>query len=76
MSGSRNKQVIKAIIAIIIGGIYLLNPTAGFIEFLPDALPIVGNIDEAGATMLLLYGINELRNKSSNIIIAEDIRTR
>lgn len=34
--------------------IYLLNPGWGWIEILPDNLPIVGNLDEAGATALLL----------------------
>lgn len=43
--------------------VYLINPTAGFIEFIPDALPIVGNIDEGFATMVLLsvlryYGLD------------------
>jgi hypothetical protein len=32
----------------------LFNPTAGFIELLPDNLPFLGNLDEAGATALLL----------------------
>ncbi len=45
--------------------IYLANPTLGFIEFIPDNLPLVGNLDEAGATLLLLnslrfYGIDML----------------
>lgn len=34
--------------------LYLLNPTAGFVEFLPDNIPLLGNIDEATATMVLL----------------------
>ena len=34
--------------------IYLINPTFGVFEFLPDNLPMVGNIDEATATMVLL----------------------
>ena len=43
--------------------IYLINPTAGFIELLPDNLPLVGNLDEATAVIFLLrilayYGIN------------------
>lgn len=33
---------------------YLLNPTAGFFELLPDNLPLVGNLDEAAAVALLL----------------------
>ena len=61
IQGSRNRQIIKAVIALLVGGIYLLNPTAGLIELLPDVLPVVGNLDEAAATALLLYGIRELR---------------
>ncbi len=34
--------------------LYIINPTAGLFEFLPDNLPIVGNLDEAAATTLLL----------------------
>jgi hypothetical protein len=34
--------------------IYLINPGAGFIEFIPDNAPLVGNLDEAAATALLL----------------------
>jgi hypothetical protein len=34
--------------------IYLLNFTFGGIELLPDILPIIGNIDEAFMTTLLL----------------------
>jgi hypothetical protein len=33
---------------------YLLNPTFGVAEFLPDNIPLVGNIDEATASMVLL----------------------
>jgi hypothetical protein len=43
--------------------LYLVNPTAGIIELLPDNLPLIGNLDEATATLLLLriaayYGLN------------------
>jgi len=34
--------------------LYLLNPTAGLFELLPDVLPGVGNLDEAAATGLLI----------------------
>ena len=33
---------------------YLLNPTAGFFELIPDNIPLVGNLDEAAAVTLLL----------------------
>ncbi len=34
--------------------IYLLNPTAGFFELIPDNIPIIGNLDEAAAVALLV----------------------
>lgn len=51
------------IIVAIIAAIYLVNPTAGVIELLPDNLPLVGNLDEAAAVGILMntlayYGIN------------------
>jgi uncharacterized membrane protein YkvA (DUF1232 family) len=37
--------------------IYLINPTAGILEFIPDNFPVVGNLDEAGATVILLNAL-------------------
>ena len=37
--------------------IYLLNPTAGFFEFIPDNVPLVGNLDEGMASFLLLSSL-------------------
>lgn len=34
--------------------LYLVNPTAGVFEFIPDNFPVVGNLDEATATAVLL----------------------
>lgn len=34
--------------------VYIINPTAGFIEFIPDNLPFIGNLDEATAMIVLL----------------------
>ena len=36
------------------GSLYLLNPTAGIFELIPDNFPIVGNLDEAAALLLVL----------------------
>ena len=50
-----------------IGAIYLLNPGFGLIELIPDQLPLVGNLDEAGAVMLLWYGVVEyLKRRKKN----------
>ncbi len=37
--------------------IYLVNPTAGIFELLPDNIPFLGNLDEFGATMILLNSL-------------------
>lgn len=44
----------------ILGFVYVLNPTVGILEFIPDNLPFVGNLDEGGAYLLLWYGLIEL----------------
>lgn len=43
--------------------IYLVFPTLGVFELIPDVIPIIGNLDEAGATVILVnalayYGIS------------------
>jgi hypothetical protein len=40
--------------------IYLINPTAGVIELLPDNIPFLGNLDEGVATMGLLIALRNL----------------
>ncbi len=49
-----NSKKLFAIAGGIIGIIYILNPTAGIIEFIPDNIPFIGNLDEAGAIVLVL----------------------
>ena len=61
-----------AIIGILFGLIYLLNPTAGVFELLPDNLPVIGNLDEASAVMLILaclrhFGIDLFKGFRKNI---------
>jgi len=46
----------------VLGVTYLLNPTAGFIELIPDNLPWVGNIDEGAAALAVWYGVLEMKN--------------
>ena len=43
----------------VISIIYILNPTSGLLEFIPDNLPLIGNMDEGVAVMLILAGIVE-----------------
>lgn len=48
---------LKSLAVLIVGlvsTIYLINPGAGIFEIIPDNVPLIGNLDEAGATALLL----------------------
>ena len=49
----------KFIIALIgfLAFVYLINPTAGVFEFIPDNIPGVGNLDEFTATTILLSAL-------------------
>jgi uncharacterized membrane protein YkvA (DUF1232 family) len=38
----------------VVSVVYLVNPTLGMIELIPDNFPVVGNLDEAAATALLI----------------------
>lgn len=69
MDTRRKLQIFRGVLAVLIGAIYLLNPTAGFLELIPDITPFIGNLDEAGATALLLYGINEVRGISATRLL-------
>jgi hypothetical protein len=53
-------RYMKDILVFVIGllaALYLINPTFGVFELIPDNLPLVGNIDEATATGLLLAAV-------------------
>lgn len=58
----------------ILSALYLLNISFGVAEFIPDNVPIFGNLDEAAATALLInclayFGLNVghlLRRKDGN----------
>lgn len=50
-------KIIKHFIVLCLGllsALYLLNIGAGVFELIPDNIPIIGNLDEAAATLLLL----------------------
>ena len=44
----------------LVGLVYVLNPTFGIFELIPDNLPIIGNLDEGMAYFLVMLGIVEL----------------
>jgi uncharacterized membrane protein YkvA (DUF1232 family) len=56
----KNRSFMKSIVMFftgIIGLIYIFNPTAGLFEIIPDNLPIIGNLDEAAAVMLVISAL-------------------
>ena len=49
--------MLKSFIVALLGLVsllYLLNPSMGFLELIPDVLPFIGNLDEGAAMTLLL----------------------
>ncbi|MFA5986181.1 MAG: DUF1232 domain-containing protein [Parcubacteria group bacterium] len=50
------KSIIVGIIGVL-AFLYLINPTAGLFEILPDNIPLIGNVDEVTATTLLLSSL-------------------
>ncbi|WP_425615599.1 hypothetical protein NA78x_005524 [Anatilimnocola sp. NA78] len=61
-----------SVAGLVLAGIYLANPTAGFIEFLPDNIPGFGNIDEVVATTIFLACLSRL---GINIMPRAPLRT-
>lgn len=57
--GTRSQRIF-AWAGIVFGAVYVLNPGWGFFEFIPDIVPIIGNLDEAGATLLVLQSVRKL----------------
>jgi len=50
-------QNLAVLVMTAIAGLYLVNPTAGVLEFIPDVVPVLGNLDEATAMALLISGL-------------------
>ncbi len=57
----RTLRAVLHVLGALLGLLYILNPGAGVIELLPDALPIVGNLDEAAMMSLLLWSLRGLK---------------
>jgi len=59
-------RLFKEMLIIALGAfaaIYLMYPSLGVFELIPDAVPILGSLDEASATLILLntfryYGVD------------------
>jgi len=67
----KNKPV--ALVVAFLSFVYLLNPTLGLFELIPDNLPGIGNLDEGAAGALLLWAISVLRRKSELSTLDERI---
>lgn len=57
----RRLEQLIYVMGVIVSVIYILNPTAGLWELLPDNLPAVGNLDEAAMTAMLIACLRRLR---------------
>ena len=44
----------------VVCSLYLVAPTLGIFELIPDAIPLIGSLDEAGATAGLLFAAGGL----------------
>lgn len=76
-------RIIKIVLAFggaILSLLYLANAGAGIIEFIPDNIPIAGNLDEVFATLVLIkclallgLDVKRLVGGSSNTIAKEVI---
>jgi uncharacterized membrane protein YkvA (DUF1232 family) len=63
----RSLKMVAYVVGIVASAIYILNPTAGVWELLPDNLPLLGNLDEAAMTAVLLSclrGVRTLRRET------------
>ncbi|MDX1811385.1 MAG: DUF1232 domain-containing protein [Gammaproteobacteria bacterium] len=66
----------KTTIVIILGIfslLYIINPGAGVFELIPDNVPIIGNLDEAMAVMILLACLRYFGIDIGNIFKRRDI---
>jgi uncharacterized membrane protein YkvA (DUF1232 family) len=61
----RTLRALVYIVGALLSTIYILNPTAGVIELIPDNLPVVGNLDEAMMVTILLACLRSLRRMRS-----------
>lgn len=52
--------------------VYLLNPTAGIFELIPDNIPLIGNLDEAAAVTLLLMCLRYFGYELPDLFSPED----
>jgi len=71
------KILLKSIVIIILGLLsllYVFNPGAGIFELIPDNIPIIGNLDEATAVLILLACLRYFGIDVGNIFKRNDIK--
>lgn len=74
------KRKVAGAVALLFGILYILNPGGGIVELIPDFLPLVGNLDEAAATAIALWGLHYLtqgaisRDPNVEIIEHDEVR--
>ena len=56
-----------SVVLIVLSTLYILNPTAGVFELLPDNIPFVGNIDELFAFYVLFASFQYYRTGDVNV---------
>ena len=59
-------------VADLLAFLYLLNPTAGIFELIPDNIPMVGNLDEATATMVLIAALRYFGFDLTEMFVKKD----
>jgi hypothetical protein len=57
------KKILPAVLGLV-SLIFLLNPGWGVFFEIPDNLPLVGNLDEGAATLILLWAVRTLLEKN------------
>lgn len=61
-AASRGRRFLAGL-GVVASVLYLLNLDFGVIEALPDNIPFLGNVDEAGMTLLLISCLKVLRRR-------------
>ena len=54
------RKSVKWAVILLAAAAYLMNPGAGIFEFIPDNIPLIGNVDESLAVLIALRALIEL----------------
>lgn len=70
------KKRITASLGLLISSIYLLNFTMGTVFELPDFLPIIGNMDEFAASILLIASLKHFGIDLTDFLVVRQSRQK